>query len=852
MQIDLDHINIDFEILVILNFSVIQMGPGNIKQIIRSGDIEKLENIVLEGHGKKLLNEHSSDYKTRMFLKSVPNLMTQIGLLHDAVNSGRLEELQSILNDNKDKKKKLVLAKDENGVGLLHKAVYYDLKDIYKYLIEKFPNTASQKDMEGRTPYHYTALCKDPALVQRMLLNAGADFSILDVRQHSGKYYMNHTEELELPSAQSSASSTRRSTSNREGLNFKKSNIRIWIHQRNLGNLQQVVWEGNGSKLLPEHSNNAKIKKFLEAVPHIMGLVKEIHTDVINGDLESLKSRTRGGTIPPIVLYGKDSNGLTPLHKAAGLGRTEIAEYLIGQYPKSLDAVDNEARTPLHYSSLLKDNGKMADFLIENGADESALDSKQKTAAYYRNRASELDSKLLHVIPDCPRTSKGETYLSKWDWGLLASSASIEEIPKVIKKVKDVENNNKNNNDEIKENGNGNHETTEVDNGEDSDLKNGENTTNGHSEEESKDNDGNNNDAPLGSAVRPDEEIEEEPGEQPNDSTENNNDKENGEEQMEHEEEGNNADQEQEDGLNAENDDHENGDVENHNDHEQENEGGKQEDETEIMENEEEIPKNRSRPSSTATTKPMTGTPEEVNGTDSKKNSAKSSKDEDAEAEGVIEGVVDGENEAEVLNQDGSGSNQADKVDVDALIQSGNMEKLASLVLNGRGDLLVGRSSENPELQAFLENVPVYMDKINRIHVAARNGSLRDLQAALDRRKFAIAKDTISPDGASPLHVAIIFGNTSIVRYLAGRFPETLQQTDVNERIPLHYAATIADNSHYYNLLIHLGSDMRAQDKFGHNPDYYRSNHSEMSHRSLLENFGETELADEMLKDKGM
>lgn len=54
------------------------------------------------------------------------------------------------------------------------------------------------------------------------------------------------------------------------GLNFKKSNIRIWIHQRNLGNLQQVVWEGNGGKLLPEHSNNTKIKKFLDAVPHIM------------------------------------------------------------------------------------------------------------------------------------------------------------------------------------------------------------------------------------------------------------------------------------------------------------------------------------------------------------------------------------------------------------------------------------------------------------------------------------------------------------------------------------------------------------------------------------------------------
>lgn len=54
------------------------------------------------------------------------------------------------------------------------------------------------------------------------------------------------------------------------GLNFKKSNIRIWIHQRNMANLQQVIWEGQGGLLLVEHSNNPKMKKFLEAVPHIM------------------------------------------------------------------------------------------------------------------------------------------------------------------------------------------------------------------------------------------------------------------------------------------------------------------------------------------------------------------------------------------------------------------------------------------------------------------------------------------------------------------------------------------------------------------------------------------------------
>lgn len=71
---------------------------------------------------------------------------SKISLLHDAVNSGRLEELQHLLDEEPEKKKKLVLAKDESGVGLLHKAVYYDLKDIYKWLIEKFPQTVSMRD----------------------------------------------------------------------------------------------------------------------------------------------------------------------------------------------------------------------------------------------------------------------------------------------------------------------------------------------------------------------------------------------------------------------------------------------------------------------------------------------------------------------------------------------------------------------------------------------------------------------------------------------------------------------------------------------------------------------------------
>lgn len=56
-------------------FPVLQFSSAHIKQIIRSGDIERMEQLILDGQGKKLIGETSSDYRTRTFLKSVPALV---------------------------------------------------------------------------------------------------------------------------------------------------------------------------------------------------------------------------------------------------------------------------------------------------------------------------------------------------------------------------------------------------------------------------------------------------------------------------------------------------------------------------------------------------------------------------------------------------------------------------------------------------------------------------------------------------------------------------------------------------------------------------------------------------------
>ncbi|XP_030019706.1 uncharacterized protein LOC115439821 isoform X2 [Manduca sexta] len=229
--------------------------------------------------------------------------------------------------------------------------------------------------------------------------------------------------------------------------------------------------------------------------------------------------------------------------------------------------------------------------------------------------------------------------------------------------------------------------------------------------------------------------------------------------------------------------------------------------------------------------------------------------------ESLIEGIISGE--AEQDSQDASITEGKESVqrevlidneidpEVSDLINNANMEMLATLVLNGEGARLIGRSSRNTELQAFLDNVPIYMQKINKVHLAAKEGNIRDLQAALDRRKFAIARDPISPNGATPLHVATVFGKTNIIKYLGGRFPETLSAVDFEGRTALHYAAVLPDNGHYYTLLQQLGANSKDLDDNGRSAEDFFKNPSLLPFDQLLSDFGLSEEAvKSMFSDK--
>jgi hypothetical protein len=53
--------------------------------------------------------------------------------------------------------------------------------------------------------------------------------------------------------------------------------------------------------------------------------------------------------------------------------------------------------------------------------------------------------------------------------------------------------------------------------------------------------------------------------------------------------------------------------------------------------------------------------------------------------------------------------NDSQSDELQKIINAGDMEQLAMLVLNGEGKALIGKKSKQPDIQAFIDNIPTYM-----------------------------------------------------------------------------------------------------------------------------------------------
>ena len=88
----------------------------------------------------------------------------KIEKIHETVVKGDMEALQSQLT-----RKKLGMSKDDNGLGLLHKAVYHGHREIVDWLLEKHPETLEVKD--------WAAHCFHEAVLSLMNLVTESDLT---------------------------------------------------------------------------------------------------------------------------------------------------------------------------------------------------------------------------------------------------------------------------------------------------------------------------------------------------------------------------------------------------------------------------------------------------------------------------------------------------------------------------------------------------------------------------------------------------------------------------------------------------------------------------------------------------
>lgn len=98
-------------------------------------------------------------------------------------------------------------------------------------------------------------------------------------------------------------------------------------------------------------------------------VIKEVHTCIIENDLDGLMTKT-ASPVPKVLLSCKDTNGLMPLHKASGMNRLAIVEYLLSVWPVSTTETDATGKTPLHWAA----SPEIFNRLVQAGADEQACD----------------------------------------------------------------------------------------------------------------------------------------------------------------------------------------------------------------------------------------------------------------------------------------------------------------------------------------------------------------------------------------------------------------------------------------------------------------------------------------------
>ncbi|XP_023236870.1 inversin-like [Centruroides sculpturatus] len=330
---------------------------------LKLGAMEKLEQAVLDGYGDLLIGRTARLPQVNKFLRQVPMFQNKIYEIHSAVSKGKLRELQHLVD-----RKKLAACRDHVGATPLHKAVIFGYKDIILYLLDRYDTTLHIRDhvklcklqyfQYGNLPEHYMKIQDETTL-----------------RELRDGYLNNDIRKIKPKKSNSTMNSKKGYFKSTVG----RVQIKELINKGNLEALEDIILRGHGGLLLGETSPNPTINDFLTMVPFYLKRIHDVHRAAMRGRLQEITKLLDHKSFA----IATDQLGATPLHKAVWYENYDVAEYIVNNFPLSLNITDMDGRTPLHYAAVLRDNKDMYNILLNGGASKSVQDIQGRTPLHY-------------------------------------------------------------------------------------------------------------------------------------------------------------------------------------------------------------------------------------------------------------------------------------------------------------------------------------------------------------------------------------------------------------------------------------------------------------------------------------
>ncbi|GFW23205.1 uncharacterized protein TNCV_3803051 [Trichonephila clavipes] len=330
---------------------------------LQRGDVDLLQDLVLEGHGKHLVGKTSWHDEVKNFLKELPTYLNTIQSFHDAIRKGDVDKVREHVSSNE----KLMKARDDMGSLPLHIAASTDPSDVLDYLIKNFPNVVNAKDAMGKTVLHIASQ-KGNLDLCRQLKQVGADPKILDQKGRTADFYLQNSKTESSPMKQNSNFSKVSPNTSSDSM-FSSSSKEDMSKSNDITNKRKAFYRKNSRKVSTDitvitENNEKTVQELVSAEPNTSDHEEENDASNNQDDSATTSNELDGAD-------DKDKN--TESRESINEGETE--EKLLPENEEETEKMETEEETNLNEDNTVEETENETEIDTVNEASEEPTDS---------------------------------------------------------------------------------------------------------------------------------------------------------------------------------------------------------------------------------------------------------------------------------------------------------------------------------------------------------------------------------------------------------------------------------------------------------------------------------------------